>query len=156
MGYKVFLSHSASDSEWVKWIASNATSIGIETYLFEHDPQPGTLLAGKVKQAIQVADAVVVLLTLTSHLSPYVQQEVGFAEASGKLIIPLVQPGIPDRSLAMLQGREYNPFDFGNPPGSLSTLLSYLQRLRMAKENDRALLIALGVLIGIAILSSKS
>lgn len=151
MGYSVFLSHSTSDKHWVEWIAQNAKAIGIDIYLAEHDPQPGTPIAEKVKLAIQKSDAVLVLLTSSSQLSSYVQQEIGFAEASRKPIIPLVQPSIPTRSLAMLEGREYIPFDFHNPRGALSTLLSHLQRLKIAKDNERAALVGLGSLILVAL-----
>ncbi len=150
MAYKVFLSHSSADGDWVRWIATNAKSIGIEVYLYEYNPQPGILVADKIKQAIQNSDALIVLLTFNSQFSSYVQQEIGFAEASRKQIIPLVQPGIQKRALAMLEGREYIFFDFNKPQEALSTLLSYLQKLRKVKENERAILMGLGGLIIVA------
>lgn len=156
MAYRIFLSHSSGDREWVKWIASNADNIGIEVYLYEHDPQPGTLIADKIKQAIQNSDALIVLLTLNSQFSPYVQQEIGFAEANRKRIIPLVQPGIKNQSLAMLEGREHIRFDLYDPQNALSTLLRHLQQLKKAKENEQAALVGLGALILFALaLSGK-
>lgn len=146
MAYKIFISHSGADRQWVEQIDVIAKNSGIFAYLYEHDPQPGKSIAEKVEQAIRDSDALVVLLTHNSHFSPYVQQEIGFAEAIRKLIIPLVQPGIPERSLAMLEGREYIPFDFYNPQGALLKLLSYLQqqlRLKKAKENEQTILILL-------------
>ncbi len=148
MAYKIFISHSGADRQWVEQIDAIAKNSGIDTYLYEHDPQPGKSVAEKVKQAIRDADALVVLLTYNSQFSPYVQQEIGFAEAIRKLIIPLVQPGIQERSLAMLDGREYIPFDFYNPQGALLKLLSYLQqqlRLKKAKVNEQTILIILGL-----------
>jgi hypothetical protein len=158
MSYRVFLSHSAADGPWVKWIAENAIKIGIEVYLYEHDAQPGRLIADKVKQAISASDALMVLLTSNSQFSAYVQQEVGFAEASRKLVIPLVQPGVQERSLAMLQGREYVPFDPRDPAKALASLLDYLQRLKEAKEatQARAALVGLGALVVLALLASSS
>lgn len=147
MAYKIFLSHSSPDEDWVKWIAVNARGIGVDVYLYEHDVQPGMPIAEKIKQAIEDSDALVVLLTDNSQFSAYVQQEIGFAEASAKLIIPLVQPSISNQSLAMLEGREYIPFDFYNPNNALARLLTYLQQLKEAKENERAMLMGLGVLI---------
>lgn len=155
MSYHVFLSHSSTDAPWVKWIALNAKNIGIEAYLYEHDPHPGTLIADKVKQAIRNSDALIVLLTHNSQFSPYVQQEIGFAEANRKRIIPLVQPGIETRCLAMLEGREYIAFNFHNPQGALSTLLDYLQRLKKGKENEQVALMGLGAIILLALLRGK-
>src|SRR6266478_6092878 len=141
MGYKVFLSHSAPDLAWANWIAKQASQVaGITIYLYEHDPQPGVLIAAKVQQQIRDSDALVVLLTRLGHTSPYVQQEIGFAEAAHLLIIPIVWPGVETRSLAMLQGREYIPFDPKNPAASLPALVTTLQRQKAKKEAGQALL----------------
>ncbi len=144
MAYKIFISHSGADRQWVEQIDVIAKNSGIVAYLYEHDPQPGKYIAEKVKQAIQNSDALVVLLTYNSQFTPYVQQEIGVAEGKGMRIIPLVQPGIPERSLAMLvEGREYIPFDFYNPQGALLKLHDYLQqqlRLKKAKENEQTIL----------------
>jgi TIR domain-containing protein len=148
MGYGIFLSHTATDAPWVKWIASHVRAAGIEAYLYEHDPRPGREIAGKVKANIQVCDSLVVFLSENSRFSPYVQQEIGFAEASRKLIIPLVQPGLDQRALAMLQGREYVSFDYGNPQEAMGTLIPYLVQLKAKKESVQALLALAGLVIG--------
>jgi len=147
MPYTIFLSHSAADAAWVKWIKANAHQVGIEVYLYEHDPQPGRLVADKVQDAIKACDALVVLLTGNSQFSPYVQQEVGAAKALNKRVIPLVQPGIGQSSLAMLQGVEYIPFDFCNPQPALSTLLGHLQGAKQGKERGQALLLLIGAIV---------
>lgn len=77
MAYSIFLSHASADGEWVKWIAGNAEGVGLDVYLHEHDPQPGTVLADKVKNAIEMCDAMVVFLTHNAASSNYVQQEIG-------------------------------------------------------------------------------
>ena len=147
MPYKIFLSHGKADIDWVNWIKVKTENIGMDVYLFEYDPQPGTYVADKVKQAIQNSDIFVVLLTHESQFSPYVQQEIGFAEASGKQIIPIVQMGIQKQTLAMLEGREYIIFDFYSPENSLSTLLNYLRQLKTVKENEQAILMGIGGII---------
>lgn len=151
MGYSVFFSHSGTDKQWARWIAQSANGVGIKVYLYEHDPQPGVPIATKIKLAIQSSDALVVLLTSRGRSSAYVQQEIGYSEASGKLIIPLVWPGLQKDSLAMLEGREYVSFNPTNPQEALKTLLAYLQELKAKKEAKQALL-ALGALILTAVL----
>ena len=154
--YRIFLSHSGRDSSWVKWIRFHAINIGIEVYLYEYDSQPGSILAEKIKNAIQNSDALVVLLTQNSLISTYVHQEIGFAEACKKLIIPLVQPGISNDRLAMLQGREYILFDFLNPEDGLLSLLNYLQRLKKAKEKEQVFLMGIiGTIIFLALVSEQ-
>jgi hypothetical protein len=96
------LSHSSVDATWVKWIAANAQQVGIQVYLYEHDPRPGRLVANKLQAAIRSSDALVVLLTTKTQFSPYVQQEIGAAKGLNKPVIPLVQPGVSEKSLAML------------------------------------------------------
>ncbi len=156
MAYTIFLSHSAADAVWVKWIKVNAQQVGIEVYLYEHDPQPGRLVADKVQGAIRACDALVVLLTANSQFSPYVQQEVGAAKALNKRVIPLVQPGVSQSSLAMLQGVEYIPFDFQNPQPALSTLLGHLQGAKQGKESGQAILFLIGTfVVGALVLGGK-
>lgn len=155
MAYKVFLSHSGKDQRWVQWIADNARSIDINVYMYEHDIQPGTSIALKVQSAIENCQALVVLLTPNSEYSPYVQQEIGFAQAKDKPIIPLVQPGVSSRCMAMLEGVEYISFDPANPELALSHLLNYLGRLKDARETDQAILMGLGSLFVLALLSKR-
>jgi hypothetical protein len=125
-------------------------------YCYEHDSQPGKLIAEKLKAAIEERDALLVLLTVNSRISAYVQQEIGFAEHAGKLIIPLVQPGVGPESLAMLEGREYIPFDYQNPQQALSKLLPHLQKLKEGKENQQAILLGIGAIIALAWLFGSS
>lgn len=154
MSYNVFLSHNEADKQWVQWIFENAQSIGINVYMYEHDSQPGMQIAQKVQAAIDNVQALVVLLTPNSQYSPYVQQEIGFAKAKGKLVIPIVQPGVSQRCLAMLEGSEYITFDPTRPEGALSHLLEYLQKLKEARERDQAILMGLGTLFVLALIST--
>lgn len=155
MAYNVFLSHSGADQKWVQRIADNARRMDINVYMYEHDVQPGTLIAEKVQSAIENCHALVVLLTPNSEYSPYVQQEIGFARAKDKPVIPLVQPGVSQRCLAMLEGVEYIPFNLDNPEVALSRLLGYLGRLKEVRERDQAILMGLGALFLLALLGRR-
>jgi len=151
MSYNIFFSHSGADKDWARWIAEAAKGVDIGVYLFEHDPQPGTQIAQKIKNAIQSSDALVVFLTAHGQSSAYVQQEIGFAEAHVKLIIPIVCVGTKRPSLAMLEGREYLLLDPANPQSALGTLVAWLQRLKAKKEATQAVL-GFGALVVAAIL----
>jgi len=151
MAYNIFFSHSGADGQWAGWIADAAKKGGIAVYLFEHDARPGVQIAQKIKAAISNSDALVVLLTPRSHSSAYVQQEIGYAEAQTKLIIPLVWTNIQKPTLAMLEGREYVLFDPASPQAALGTLLTYLQQLKAKKEATQAV-VGFGALIVAAIL----
>ena len=146
MSYKVFLSHSGPDRRWAEWIAGRANQVGIELYLFEHDPRPGVQLAEKIQSAIRDSDALVVLLTPYGASSAYVQQEIGCAITSRRLVIPFVWPQVQERSLAMLQGMEWVAFNPSNPEQALVQTLKYMETLKAKKEAAQAVL-AIGALI---------
>ncbi len=155
MSYNIFLSHNEADKNWVQWIFENAQSIGVSVYMYEHDSQPGMTIAPKIQAAIENTQALVVLLTTNSQYSAYVQQEIGYAQAKGKLVIPIVQPGVSQKSLAMLDGKEYITFNQSRPEAALSHLLEYLRKLKEARERDQAILIGFGTLVALALLFQK-
>lgn len=155
MSYTIFFSHSAKDKEWATWIFRSIHPIGIQVYLFEHDRQPGVLISQKIKAAILKSDAITVLLTPHSQSSAYVQQEIGFAEAHGKLVIPLVWPGVPKSALAMLEGREFTDFDPTKPHIALNSLIAYLNQLKTNKESTQAV-VGFGALLLAALALSGS
>jgi len=156
VSFKVFLSHSGADRPWAEWIARRATQVGIEVYLYEHDPKPGVPIAEKIQGAIQNSDALVVLLTPAGASSAYVQQEVGYASAFQRLVIPLVWPGIQRGSLAMLEGKEWVPFDPSNPDQALFRMLEYMVAVKTKKEAAQALLALGGLIITAFALSGKN
>jgi nucleoside 2-deoxyribosyltransferase len=150
----IFFSHSNRDRKWCEWLAADADAIGVTAYLAEHDQNAGKQLAEKVKRNIDKCKALVVLLTDNSVSSSYVQQEIGYAIAKRKLVIPLVQPGIAKGDLAMLEGLEYIEFDFQNPRPAKDGLATELQRLaeRQRKQGELETLIAVGLCIGVLVL----
>ncbi len=150
MPLNIFFSHGTKDHEWVQEIAAKIENEEIEIYFYERDSQPGRSISDKLQQAIDSCDVAVVLLTKRSHASPYVQQEIGYAEGKGKLVIPLVEKGTPRRSLGMLEGREYVPFSRVAVEESVVALTNYLSnRIVQAKakglthEQITALILAL-------------
>ena len=157
MGVSIFFSHSTRDRLWCELLATEAIRVGVTPYLAEHDPQPGTQLAEKVKRNIGDCDAFVVLLTHNTANSAYVHQEVGLAIARNKLVIPLVQPSIVGEQFAMLNGVEYIEFDFAHPQVGMRSYTDALTRVaeKQRKQQDIETLIALGavVLLMIMVLS---
>lgn len=150
----IFFSHSNDDRRWCELLATDAEQIGVTAYLAEHDPHAGTPLADKVKTNITNAKAVVVFLTNNSEGSAYVHQEVGYALARGKLVIPVVQPGLPPGRLAMLQGLEYIEFDFEDPGPARESLVMQLGRIaeRQQKQGEIEALMGVGLCLAIVAL----
>lgn len=126
---QVFLSHATRDAPVVAWVGAQVEAMGIRAYIAEHDPQPGTPLAAKVRAAIQESDAMLALLTHAGDASRYVQQEIGAALQAGKPVIALVDQRVPQNGLAMLEGVEHMAFDPEDPAPSAASLTAALRAL---------------------------
>lgn len=148
--FQIFLSHSTQDRPWCEWLKRSAATIDVEVYLAEHDHRAGNDLVAKIETAIEASNAVVVLLSKKGATSPFVHQEIGYARRAKKLIIPLVEPGVSTKELAMLQGLEYIPFDFEDPRQGRARLNQELKKLldqQIAKARQReALVVGLAVI----------
>lgn len=146
--YRVFISHSEQDQALVQWLRQVLWDTGIEAYLAEDHRTPGVPLGEKVQQAIRASDCLVVVLTRNSGHSAFVHQEVGYALAQGKLVIPLLERGLdPQRVLGMLQGVEYLVLDPFHPEESAEHLTRYLYNLAQSKSQHGAA-IAIGLFLG--------
>ncbi len=147
---KIFLSHSSKDEKWINRIVSSVETLGINVYTAERDPQPGKILANKIESEIEICDAFVVFLTRDASFSPYVNQEIGIAKGKKKLIIPLVESGIAEKSLSMLEGIEYIPFDREKSEAVIITTLSNsLKRIekQIEQNNVEFLLLVLFIIL---------
>lgn len=155
MTYKVFVSHSTTDRDWVEWIKGQ-TGPGVELWLAEHDVRLGRHLPMKIQKELDGSDAVVVFLTESSRSAAYVQQEIGWALKAKKLVVPVVQDGISRQDLAMLEGAEYILFDFHQPEKGRTVLLNHLQKLAQAKaasEDLQTALLLIGALLVIGLVA---
>jgi len=138
---RVFFSHNSRDYAWINPIVEQVNTMGMRGYVYEHDPQPGTKLAPKIKSAITRSDILVAFLTLNGHDAPYVQQEIGYALSKGKVVIPFVEKNVPERSLAMLQGVERIVFDPSESQIAIMELLVDLARRAVQQLSDTGLLL---------------
>lgn len=152
--FRVFVSHNSKDRPWVEQIKQELAAVGVEAYLFEHDPRPGHSVVEKVQDAIRASQVVLVLLTANSAPSPYVQQEVGYGLALRKLVVPLVEKRAPMEALAMLQGIEYIRFDFTAPQEGTQALTKHLASLSQKHRDEQ--LVAMALLVGVLILVALS
>jgi hypothetical protein len=130
---EVFLSHGNADKPHVELVARQIEALGIKVYLAENDPQPGIVLADKIRAAIRRSKALVVLITTTSMNSNFLMQEVGIATEVGIPIIPLIEKGIDIRQLGVLQGLEYIEYDQTSPVEAMAKITQNLQRIVLSQ-----------------------
>jgi hypothetical protein len=138
-GYRVFVSHSMrpDDLKVVHAAAEQLLASGIQCYLAERDPQPGTHLPDKVSQAIVDSDCLVAFLTQGGSASAFVNQEVGFALGRGKAVIPVVEKGL--LASALLAGAEFIEFDRTDPQPAIQRLSAYLSGQHAHQQQLRAI-----------------
>jgi nucleoside 2-deoxyribosyltransferase len=161
---EVFLSHATADLEHVALVQRQIEALGINVYLAEHDPKPGTSIAAKVEEALERCHVVVVLVTTNNVNSAYVQQEVGIARAKGKPILPIVDKSVDSSTLGILSEVEWLELDVHRPAEAMAKISESLQPLVVSQVSttdvsvtvgpdlETMLLVAgLGVLIGFLI-----
>jgi hypothetical protein len=170
---EVFLSHSCDDRQHVALVKRQIEALGVDVYLAEHDPRPGTSIAAKVQEAIKRCHAVVVLITGNSIDSAFVQHEVGIARAFEKPIVPIVEKGVDVSRLGILREVEYLELDLASPEEALARVSESLRPLVLAQVptanvsltvtapkplelTDTLLVVGLALLLGFLVISLAS
>lgn len=147
MAYTVFISHSTRDQGLVISLANLLSKYGVKVFVAAWYLTPGERLDKKVFKQIESSDCVVAFLTRNGIRSNWVQQEIGYALKSKKLLIPLVEKGVDPKNLAALQGIEHIRYDSFWPQEALIRTSTYIKSLDLKKkEQEKALLITGGIL----------
>ena len=156
MPYKVFISHSSRDQGIVISLANLLSKFGVKVFVAEWYLAPGEQIDTRIFKEIETSNCVVVLLTQEGIRSNWVQQEVGYAISKDRHIIPLVEKGTKVGDLAALQGKKYIEYDPYQPQKALIELSTYVNSLKLKKEEqDKNLLVAGGLLAFLLLLSGS-
>lgn len=157
MAYRVFLSHSYSDRAVVAAIHDQLAASGIEVWISEQHPEPGSQVSEKILEAIRQTDVLVVLLTEASSVSQYVQQEIGAALIAKKPVVPLATFDVPPDRLGMLAGVEWLRVDPSNANAAGAELSVWLLKRRDLKERQQALtaVMVVGLILLLALASTS-
>lgn len=146
---KVFVSYSLKDMAWVAGLGDWLRSIGdVEVFVSEYETPAGAVLVDEIKGKIDWCDVFLVLLSSNSARSEWVQQEIGYAIACHKYVIPLtVEPGALPQG--MIKGIRAVDLSKDSEVASLQ-LYQALESLKVQEANRRALLILGGIILGLA------
>lgn len=137
MTNQVFISHSSRDRPAVEIVRLQLQAAGVEPYMYEYDLRPGELLVAKLTDAIATSSAVVVLLTAESASSQSVHQEIGIALGLKKPVIPLVEAGVGQKELALLNGVEFVVFNSAKPEEALTAMVNQVRRVLEGQARER-------------------
>lgn len=158
MAYRVFVSHSTEDVALLNQLQYSLSQYGIEVFLAELFPdQPGLRVSDQVRTAIQACDCVLAILTLTGHRSLSVNYELGLAQASRKLIIPILENGLSlPPHLSSLSALDYVPFNRWDPASAISAVSAFVAGKKLDKENQQKALAGAVLAIGLLALAYAS
>lgn len=106
----IFVSHR-QDDDFLRLLRVNLPECNVR--ILEWENTAGVMLNDEVTTEISKADVVVVVLTRAASLSPWVNQEIGYAMGLEKPIVPVVADNIDSK--ALLDGRKYQPYFADNP-----------------------------------------
>lgn len=156
MSYKVFVSHSTSDQGLVTALSNLLTKFGVEVFVAEWYLSPGESLSKQIVAQIEKTNCMVVLLTQNGLRSNWVQTEVGIAIGNKIPIIPIVEKGTDPKNLAALQEKVYIEYDSSQPQQALLKASTYLNSLKLKKEEqEKDLLVAGAIFAFLLLLSMK-
>lgn len=129
MTLEIFFSYDSADSLLVKQIKEGIekrTADDVSVYIFEEDPSPGETISSKAKAGIRNSDLLFVLITPNSKNSPWVQQEVGFANGVGCPVVPILPQArdVPELE-GLLEGVEYLTFNPEKPDEFFESFFDY-------------------------------
>jgi len=109
---KIFISYSHGDKGKMEALCRviEKSGIDVETVVIVSRNSPGTSLTDKVINGIRESDRFVVILTRDSIDNQWVNQEIGFCQALGKPILPIVEAQIMKRLKGFVHAQLDLPF----------------------------------------------
>lgn len=147
---KVFISYSVDDREFVGKVAQEITPLA-EVKYWDQSKEPGENAWQTIFQWIDECDAALVVITdKVVNRGMSVGQEIGRAKAKGKVVIPLVEEGIPASALGCLSGITYESIPKVNPSSALERIKALIEKQKV--KVDEADGITALALIGLAAL----
>jgi len=95
----IFISHATQDDDFVKQLRLELEHLALTVWVDSRNLRGGKRLAPEIKQAIENARQVLVVLSPNTINSPWVRKEIALAverelEEKTELVIPLLLPGV--------------------------------------------------------------
>lgn len=90
MNYRVYISHSAKDSELAKDLARRLAEADVKATFPPANPETNRGMRGMIQSRIRAVDEVIVLLTDNAADSSWMSYEMGVADSLGKRLTPVI------------------------------------------------------------------
>lgn len=90
MAYTIFISFSNADGHIVNEVINTISDKDVHFFVANYSISPGESISKKLKKGIEQCDLFVLIWSRNAKESNWVQQEIGYAIAKEKNILPLV------------------------------------------------------------------
>jgi hypothetical protein len=98
---KVFISHSAQDTDWARSFAQALKQRGVTVWFDEFDLRPGGSVRDALEAGLRGSDVLVALLDAESPSKPNLFFELGAAIGMGKRVVPILPKGLDPNVLPL-------------------------------------------------------
>jgi hypothetical protein len=88
----IFISYARADKQFVRRLYSELQRFKVRGFMDETDLAAGADLSRKLRETVEHADAVVVVLSEEAAKSRWVMAEIGLAQSFNKAVIPVLAP----------------------------------------------------------------
>jgi len=123
--YRVFISYSHSDRHFVERLVEALDKAGV-TPLWDNDLLPGTGFSDQIQSFTINSHVLMPFITTASAERPWLHQEIGFAIALGKPVLPVILGGLPLGIISGIQAVQLRE-DLADAP--IKLLAEYIRRL---------------------------
>ncbi|MDQ3010646.1 MAG: toll/interleukin-1 receptor domain-containing protein [Acidobacteriota bacterium] len=96
--HQIFISYAHSDAEWAQKFAENLEQLGLSVWL-DRKISPGQSWVDEVEAGMRESDIFAFLIQPEKINSPSFSFELGAAMSLGKILIPVVPPGLKNHLL---------------------------------------------------------
>jgi hypothetical protein len=151
----IFVSYSSEDSDKIRPILNQLSTIkAIKIFFAEKTIDPGEKISQTIIQNIKNSDIFIVFYSTSAVKSNYVQQEIGVAKSSNKIIIPIILDS--SKPTGMLEGINYlNFYDQTKQQTEMERLYRFIvQNVEVERKKRQQMLTVLG-LLGLGYLLSR-
>jgi len=134
---KIFISYCHEDEAIAHLLGYIFRQHKIECFI-DRSLKAGTRFDTALQEMIRSSDAVLVLFTEATQSSAWVNQEIGFAMACGKVIWPLVMAENVKLEGMLATFQWYSLFDWTNPERTVKNLISGLKETGRGIQNHES------------------
>ena len=147
--FKIFISHSFDDNEWIDdYLTGVVTNLGAKYLKAEHNfllSNQGNV-SDKIAGLIDSSDAVLAILSEKGNASKFVQQEIGYAYKAKKPVIALIETQDKEIELpGFLYGKDAIKY---KDMTELNNLKDYLKKIISATWDQKKNIIKGNIVFG--------